>query len=159
MMTKILFFFTSFLLSDISQDDNEDDQEEFEEMNSFKGVAQSYRLNFAPGIRNLFVRLQRGIMEASNQLVSIQRDGRSVKYYLSLRCQFYKPTEPDIVTDVPCVFNSETCNLMALSSVKKQMEINYLNITHAVENFESKGSGKYLIKYNLHSIVMLFLWI
>ena len=113
-------------------------------MNSFKGVARSYRLNFAPGIRNLFGRLQTAITEASNQLVSVQREGRSVKYYISLRCQFYKPTEPDVVTDIPCVFNSETCNLMPLSSIKKQMEINYLNITHAVENFENKGSGNHL---------------
>ena len=145
MTTKILFIlFTNFSLRDISQDDNEDDDEEFGVMNSFKGVARSYRLNFAPGIRNLFGRLQTAITEASNQLVSVQREGRSVKYYISLRCQFYKPTEPDVVTDIPCVFNSETCNLMPLSSIKKQMEINYLNITHAVENFENKGSGNHL---------------
>ena len=114
-------------------------------MRSFKGVAQSYQLNFAPGIRNLHARLETAVREAADRLLTIQRTGRSVKYYLSLRCNFYKPADPDTVTNEPCVFNSGTSSLLPASSIKTQMEINYISILQAVENFERNGSGKFII--------------
>ena len=114
----------------------------FEQIASFKGVAQSYQLNFAPGIRNLHARLETAVREAADRMLTIQRSGRSVKYYLSLRCNFYKPADLDTVTDNPCTFNSGTATLLPSSSIKTQMEINYISILQAVENFERNGSGK-----------------
>ena len=128
--------------SDTSGDNDEDDDDIFEQVASFKGVAQRYKLDFAPGIRNLHARLQTAVREAADRLISIQRVGRSIKYYLSLRCNFYKPADPDTVTDEPCVFNSGTSTLLPSSSIKTQMEINYISILQAVENFERNGSGK-----------------
>ena len=120
-------------------------------MRSFKGVAQSYQLNFAPGIRNLHARLETAVREAADRLLTIQRTGRSVKYYLSLRANFYKPTDPNTVTNEPCTFNSGTTTLLPSSSIKTQMEINYISILQAVENFEQNGSGKSSY-FCLHSI-------
>ena len=128
--------------SDTSGDNDEDDDDIFEQVASFKGVAKRYKLDFAPGIRNLHARLQTAVREAADRLISIQRVGRSIKYYLSLRCNFYKPADPDTVTDEPCVFNSGTSTLLPSSSIKTQMEINYISILQAVENFERNGSGK-----------------
>ena len=127
--------------SDTSQDNDEDDDDILEQVASFKGVAQSYQLNFAPGIRNLHARLETAVREAADRLLTVQRTGRSVKYYLSLRCNFYKPSEPDTVTDEPCSFNSGTTTLLPASSIKTQMEINYISILQAVEHFEKNGSG------------------
>ena len=115
----------------------------FHQVASFKGVAQSHQLDFAAGVRNLHARLQKAIAEAADEVLTLQRNGRSFKYYLSLRCNFYKPSEPDMVTDDPCVFNSGTCTLLPSSPIKTQMEINYISILQAVENFETKGSGKF----------------
>ena len=129
--------------SDTSQDNDEDDDDILEQVASFKGVAQSYQLNFAPGIRNLHARLETAVREAADRLLTVQRTGRSVKYYLSLRCNFYKPSEPDTVTDEPCSFNSGTTTLLPTSSIKTQMEINYISILQAVENFEKNGSGMF----------------
>ena len=127
--------------SDTSQDNDEDDDDIFEQVASFKGVAQSYKLEFAPGIRNLHARLETAVREVVNRLTSLQRSGRSLKYYLSLQCNFYKGSEPDTVTDEPCSFNSGTTTLLPASSIKTQMEINYISILQAVENFERNGSG------------------
>ena len=129
---------------DTSADDDEDDDDMFDQVASFKGVARSYELNFAPGIRNLHARLETAVREGANRLATLQRTGRSLKYYMSLRCNFYKPAEPDTVTDEPCAFNSGTSTLLPSSSIKTQMEINYISILQAVENFERNGSGEYL---------------
>ena len=126
----------------MSRDDDEDDDDSFNQVSSFKGVAKSYRLNFAPGIRNLHSRFEHAVIEAANDLTSLQRGGRSVKYYLSLRCNFYKPTDPDTTTDTPPIFNSETCTLLPSTSIKSQFEIHYNSIMHGVENYETNGSGK-----------------
>ena len=126
----------------MSRDDDEEDDDSFEQVNSFKGVAKSFRLDFAPGIRNLHARFEHAVVEAANELTSLQRSGRSLKYYLSLRCNFYKPTDPDTTTDTPCVFNSETCTLLPSTSIKTQFEIHYNGIMHGVENYETNGSGK-----------------
>ena len=96
--------------SDTSGDNIEDDDDVFEQVASFKGVAQSYKLHFAPGIRNLHARLETAVREATDRLLTIQRTGRSVKYYLSLRANFYNPTDPNAVTKEPCTFNSGTTN-------------------------------------------------
>jgi hypothetical protein len=122
-------------------DNDEDDDDVFEQVRSFKGVAQSYQLNFAPGIRNLHARLETAVREAADRLLMIQRTGRSVKYYLSLRANFYKPTDPNAVTDEPCTLNSGTTTQLPSSSIKTEMEINYISILQAVENFERNGSG------------------
>ena len=113
-------------------------------MRSFKGVAQSYELNFAPGIRNLHARLERAVREAANKLTSLQRSGRSLKLYISLRCNFYKSAEPGKITHERCVFNSGTSTLLPSSSIT-DTEINYISILQAVENFERNGSGKVII--------------
>lgn len=134
-----------FSYRDTTRDDDEDDDDVFDQVANFKGVAQSYQLNFAPGIRNLHARLQTAVREAADRLLTMQRTGRSVKYYLSLRCNFYKPSDPDTVTDDPCAFNSGTSTLLPSSSIKTQMEINYISILQAVENFERNGSGKFII--------------
>ena len=141
--------------SDTSQDNDEDDDDIFEQVASFKGVAQSYKLEFAPGIRNLHARLETAVREAADRLLTVQRTGRSVKYYLSLRCNFYKPSEPDTVTDEPCSFNSGTTTLLPTSSIKTQMEINYISILQAVENFEKNGSGMF---FSLMDVSILTLW-
>ena len=135
--------------SDTSGDNDEDDDDVFEQVASFKGVAQSYKLHFAPGIRNLHARLETAVREAADRVLSIQRAGRSVKYYLSLSCNFYKPSDPDTVTDEPCVFNSGTTTLLPSSSIKTQMGINYISILQAVENFERNGSGKFNFLFSL----------
>ena len=131
-----------YCFRDTTDDDNEDDDETFEQVSSFKGVAKSFKLNFAPGIRNLHERFQRAIIEAGNELTTQQRTGRALKYYLTLRCHFYKPTDPDTTTDDPCIFNSETCTLLPSTSIKSHIEINCINIMQAVENYETNGSGK-----------------
>ena len=130
------------LCRDTSRDDDEDDDITFEHVRSFKGVAQSYELNFASGIRNLHPRMEVAVRAAAEQLTTLQRNGRSMKYYLSLRCNFYKPADPDTVTDEPCSINSGTSTLLPSSSIKTQMEINYISILQAVEKFERNGSGK-----------------
>lgn len=142
-----------FFHSDTSGDDDEDDDVSFEHVQSFKGVAQSYEFNFAPGIRNLHPRMEAAVRAAAEQLTTLQRNGRSMKYYLSLRCNFYKPSDPDTVTDEPCAFNSGTSTLLPSSSIKTQMEINYISILQAVENFERNGSGKKFFKYYFQNVM------
>ena len=142
-----------FFHSDTSGDDDEDDDTSFEHVRNFKGVAQSYELNFASGVRNLHPRMETAVRAAAEQLTTLQRNGRSMKYYLSLRCNFYKPSDPDTVTDEPCAFNSGTSTLLPSSSIKTQMEINYISILQAVENFERNGSGKkFLLKYYFQNV-------
>ena len=114
-------------------DDDERDADEFhEEASTLRGVAKILRLEFATGIRNLHQRYQNAVVLAGEELKSIQRDDRSVKYYISLQCNFYKPTDPDTITNPPCVFNSETCTLLPSTSITTQMEINYHNILRQV---------------------------
>ena len=132
---------------DTSGDNDEEDDDVFDQVASFKGVAQSYQLNFAPGIRNLHARLETAVREGASRLTTLQRTGRSFKYYLSLRCNFYKPADPDTVTNEPCAFNSGTSTLLPSSSIKTQMEINYISILQAVENYERNGSGKLIIYF------------
>ena len=145
--TKFLKSTTKSFRRDTSGDDDEDDDASFEHVRSFKGVAQSYELNFAPGIRNLHPRMETAVRAAAEQMTTLQRNGRSMKYYLSLRCNFYKPSDPDTVTNEPCAFNSGTSTLLPSSSIKTQMEINYISILQAVENFERNGSGKKFLMF------------
>ena len=133
---------------DVAEDDNEEDEEDFSPIKSALS-AKVYRLKFAPGIRNLYLRLQRAIMEASDQLFTIQKSNRNIKYYVSLQCTFYKPTDPGIVTDPPVTFNSGTTILLPTSTIKEQMEINYQNIIQAIENYETNGSGWVLLRLNM----------
>ena len=146
-----------YCFRDTTDDDNEDDDETFEQVSSFKGVAKTFRLDFAPGIRNLHSRFQRAVVEASDQLLSLQRTGRSMKYYLTLRCKFYKPTDPDTITEDPCIFNSETSTLLPSSTIRTQMEINYINVLQAVENYETNGSGKLNFIKNFEMLQIQFL--
>ena len=130
----------------VADDDDENDEDGFSLIQSvMRGFAKVYRLQFAKGIRNLFPRLQQAMTEASDQLFTIQRNNESVKYYISLHCIFYKPTEPDCVTDPPVVFNSGNSVLLASSNIKDQMEINYDNLLQSVENYEINGSGWILL--------------
>ena len=148
----MLFSSQSFWYRDKSRDDDEEDEEMFEPVASFKGVAKSFRLNFAPGIRNLHARFQRAIVEAADELLTLQRSGRSLKYYFTLSCNFYKPTEPNTVTDQPVPLSSGACMLLPSSDLKTQTEINYNSILQAIEVFENKGSGKqYTVISNFHS--------
>ena len=139
---------------DTSGDNDEDDDASFEQVRNFKGVAQSYELNFASGIRNLHPRMETAIQEAAKQLTQLQRNGRSLKYYVSLQCNFYKPSDPDTITNEPCSFNSGTSTLLPTSSIKTQMEINYISILQAVENFERNGSGKKFFTIVFSSLLM-----
>ena len=133
---------------DVTEDDNEEDEEDFSQVKSALG-AKVYRLKFAPGIRNLHLRLQRAMVEAADQLLTIQKSNRNIKYYVSLHCTFYKPTDPDIVTDPPVVFNSGAIVLLPSSIIKEQMEMNYQNILQAIENYENNGSGWSLLRLNI----------
>ena len=54
-------------------DDDEDDDDMFDQVASFKGAAQSYQLNFAPGIRNLHAHLETAVCEGANRLTTLQR--------------------------------------------------------------------------------------
>ena len=123
-----------------NKDDDEDDELEFTERHSaFRGFAKSERLCFAPGIRKLHDRLGRAISEATDRVIALQRKDHSLKYNLSLRCHFYKPTDPDTTTDDPVVLNSESCTLLPSTDLKRQMEINYQNILHSIETYEKNG--------------------
>ena len=113
---------------------------------ALNGAVKTYRLKFAPGITNLHPRLTKAMMEASDQLFTIQRSNTNVKYYISIHCTFYKLTEPDITTVPPVVFNSGTSILLASSNIKDQMKINNQNILQAIENFERNGSGWSLLR-------------
>ena len=119
----------------------EEDEEEFSMMSALNGVAKTYQLKFAPDVTNLHPRLTKAMMEASDQLFTIQRSNTNIKYYVSLHCTFYKPTDPDILTVPPVVFNSETSILLPSSNIEDQMKINYHNILQAIENYERNGSG------------------
>ena len=114
-------------------DENEDDSDEFiEQSSSFRGASKLFRLDFATGIKNLFPRLQQAIILAEKQLEKLQRDGHSVKYFVSLHSNFYKVTDPDIVTNPPIVFHSGGCTLLPTSIVQLQLEIIYTNLLNKV---------------------------
>ena len=128
--------------------DDENDEDGFSLIQSaLNGFAKTYRLHFAAGIRNLFPRLQQAMAEASDQLFTIQRSNTNVKYYISIHCLFYKPTDPDCVTDPPAVFTSGTSTLLAGSNMKEQMEINYENLLQSIELYETNGSGWCLLRF------------
>ena len=142
---------TQELARDVANDDNEQDEEVVSLISSaFCGAVKLYQMNFAPGIRNLHLRLQKAMIEASDQLLTMQRNNEIVRYYISVQCNFHKPTEPDIVTDPPVVFNSGSSILLASSNITEQMEINYKNILHSIEEYVANGSGWVLL--NLASL-------
>ena len=131
----------------VAEDDNEEDEEVFSlNQSALGGVAKVYRLTFAKGIRNLHPRLQRAMDEASDELFTLQRNNEMVRYYVSLYCTFYKPTDPDSITDPPVVFNSGRSSLLATSNINGEMEINYENILHSIEQYERNGSGWCLLR-------------
>ena len=114
-------------------DNNEEDATAFNEQSSaLEGAAKLFRLDYATGIRNLFPRLQTGIEIASDQLQRVQREGKSTKYFISLHCNFYKVTDPDVVTTPPVVFNSGSCTMLPASTVQIQLEIMYRNLLNKV---------------------------
>ena len=119
----------------------EDDEEEFSMTSALNGTVKTYRLKFVPDVTNLDVRLTKAMMEASDQLFTIQRSNTNIKYYVSLHCTFYKPTDPDTLTIPPVVLNSETSILFPSSNIEHQMKINHHNILQAIENYEKNGSG------------------
>ena len=108
----------------VDDDDDEENEDGFSlQRSALSGVAKIYRLSFGNGIRNLFPRLEKAMKEASDQLFTIQRNNENVKYYISLHCLYYKPTDPDCVTDPPVVFNSGNSILLAGSNIEEQMKI------------------------------------
>ena len=128
-------------------DDDKEDEDGFSLLRSaLSGVAKIYRLSFGNGIRNLFSRSEKAMKEASDQLSTIQRNNEKVKYYISLHCLYYKLTDPDCVTDPPVVFNSGNSILLAGSNINEQMKINYDNLMHSPENYETYG-----LSYSLKS--------
>ena len=114
-------------------DDNEEDADEFiEQSSALGGAAKGFRLNFAPGIRNLFPRLQAAAVVGTDRLEKLQQEGKSVKYFLSLHCNFYKTTAHYVITDPPVVFNSGACTLLPTSDIQSQIEIIYINLLNKV---------------------------
>ena len=139
-----------------TEDDDEEDEESFEEVESvFDNVARVLRLNFASGIRNLHTRFGRAIIEAGETLQSLQRSDHSLRYFVSLRCRFYKPTDPDTITEIPPVFNSESCTLLPVTNIQTQMEVNYNNILHAVEGYERNGKELFIL-FSCRGLLHLF---
>ena len=136
----------------VTRDQDEEDEEEFSMTSALNDAVKTYRLKFAPGIVNLNQRLTKAMMEASDQLFTIQRSNKNVKYYVSLHCTFYKTTDPDILTVPPVVFNSGTSLLLPSSNVKDQMKINYQNILQGIENYEKDGSGWNLLRLEMMDI-------
>ena len=117
-------------------DDNEDDATEFtEESSAFEGASKLFRLDFAPGIKHLFERLQKAAILAADQIESLRRKEHSLKYFVSLHANFYKVSDPDVVTNPPVVFNSGSCTLLAGSVVTTQVEIIYNNLLNKVTIF------------------------
>ena len=108
----------------VARDQNEEDEEEFSMTSALNGNVKNYRLQFAPGVTNLDQRLTKAMVEASDQLFTIQRSSKNVKYYVSLHCTFYKPSDPDTLTIPPVVFNSGTSILLSSSNIKYQMNAN-----------------------------------
>ena len=94
-----------------------------------------FRLHFAPGIRNLFPRLQVAATLAADRLEKLQQEGKSLKYFVSLHCNFYKTTDPDVVTSPPVVFNSGACTMLPVSNIQTQLEIIYVNLLNKVNLF------------------------
>ena len=112
-----------------------------------QGVAEMYQLNFSDDETELIPRLQDGMRAAYDKLTDIQRSDKNVKYYVSLKCRFYKPTDSGIITDPPIVFNSETCSLLPTSNMRRQIEIIYQNIIDQMLGYEGNTSGWAILNY------------
>ena len=106
----------------LSQDDHDeqDDDDFCEEKSALKGVVRVYSLEFCKNSNNLYPRIKKAFENAYNSIKKLQRDEKNMKYILSLKCNFYKPTQPGVITDPPVVFNSETCSLLSSSDLDYQ---------------------------------------
>jgi len=121
---------------------------------ALKSVAKTYELEFATSEDDMLDRFQQSLVAVYHHLKAMRHEA-NFKYYISLKCSFYKPVEPDVVTDPPVVFNSETIKLLPSSDIREEIEVVYLNIIHQIETFQENGSGwslKNLISLQLNMI-------
>ena len=97
-------------------------------------------MEFGKSEEDVLDRFQESLKIVCQKLKDIQHDA-DFKFYITLKCSFFKPTDPDVVTDPPVVFNSETCRLLAATDIVEQGEVIYSNITHQIETYQENGSG------------------
>ena len=118
----------------------EDDDELLLQKSTLRGVAKMYKLKFDSSKDHLHSRLG-SMMLTHDQLKVLQRADKNVKYYVSLKCRFFQPTDPSVITDPPVVLNSESCSLLPSINIQEQIEVIYLNIEHQIGAYQALGSG------------------
>ena len=122
----------------------------------WKDMILNFRMSFDPSTSDLMFRLERAIMQPINKKLENISQKRSRKYYMSLRLVFRGVSHPDILTDPPVCFNTETFILLPGTNIEEQLDVALHNLQHQIDTYERNGSGwviDRLIHLDLNTVI------
>ena len=113
---------------------------------AFGKVYQIYRLTFLRNPLNLLERLESAVNEAF-VLISIQKENAiPLKVYASLKLNFYKAENPDVVTDPTICFNTHPNIIYATTDVRDITQKMYANLVDQIDSYESCYASCWIMK-------------
>ena len=66
---------------------------------------------------------------------------KGMKWNLALKAIMYKPTDPDVVTDPPAVFNTDMVLGLIGSNYEDELKAAYENVIEQIDEYQRNGSG------------------
>ena len=96
--------------------------------------------------------LSKSVQEVAEFLKSIHK---TVKYYISLKVNFCKSTDPTNITDHSVVFNSESFTNLEGDELVANSEISYNQILKQIDTYECNGSEQVLLEFVTLDIVLV----
>ena len=106
-------------------------------------------------------RLERALNEAFVVISMEKEKGVPLKVYASLKLNFYKAANPDIVTEPSICFNTHPAEIYALTDVREITENMYTSFKNQINTYEGCGSGwimKSFDNLDIHLIQIMSLY-
>ena len=141
-----------------NQESNADGQL-YSHQQALGGVVRIERIDFANHTLRLLDRLIQALQQVQERMAIEQENTRPFKTYISLKVNFYKAANPDVITEPTPCFNSEPSVVYASSDLSSIMDVIQSNIMQQINNYERNGSGWVLynlVNLDLHLLRMAF---
>ena len=144
---------------DFSAQESNKDGQFYNHQQALGGVVRIERIDFAHHSLDLLGRLFQALQQVQERITIEQENTRPFKTYISLKVNFYKAANPNVITEPTPCFNSEPSVVYAASDVSRIMDVIQSNIMQQIDNYEKNGSGwvlHNLVNLDLHLLRMSF---
>ena len=107
---------------------------------AIRNVYKSFRFQFGNSGEHLLERLRTAAIRAV-PLLREAAEEETLKTYLSITCDFYKASDPSVITDPPATFNSAPFVIFPSTDIEQVVESFLAQLLSEIEAYEKNGSG------------------